>query len=127
MKRYNPEFGIPDATYEIWLSGAYGFFGQGVAHLEDGRDVALKSWVHVASFSRDSLLVDDDEHYTLGRFPLRWFIGLGSLDFYHVTPDTPDGIFHNKSGSDLRIDQYGVLPNGVSAVISPQQLRGLKR
>lgn len=125
MRSYNAAMGIPDATYEIWLSDKYGFFERGVAHMADGRTLELKSWVHVASFSEDSLLVDDEEHYTLGRFPLRWFIGLGSLDFYSVDRDTPDVIFHNETGAELRIDKFGVMPNGISAVVSPRKLRNI--
>ena len=126
MKRYNPELGIPDATYEIWLSDKYGFFERGVAHMADGRTLVLKSWVHVASYSSDSVLVDDEEHHTLCRYPLRWFVKDKALDFYSVDRDTPDVIFHNETGAELRIDKYGVLPNGASAEISPQQWRGIK-
>ena len=126
MRSYNAKMGIPDATYEIWLSDKYGFFERGVAHMADGRTLELKSWLHGSSFGQDSLLVDDEAYYTLGRFPLRWFIGFSSLDFYRVTPDTPDVIFHNETGAELRIDKYGVISNGATAEISPQQLRGLK-
>lgn len=125
MRSYNAEMGIPDATYEIWLSDTYGFFDRGIAHMADGRTLELKHWVHVASYSSDSVLVDDEVHHTLGRSPLRWFVKNKALDFYHVTPDTPDVIFHNETGAELRIDKFGVMPHGISAVVSPRKLRNI--
>ena len=108
--------------YEIWLSNDYTHFGHGIAHMDDGRKLELCAWQHTATYGRDSLLIDDEERFKIGGlYPLRWFIMPGSLEFYSVDKDTPDVLFHNESGVDLRIDDFGVLPNGASMEVQPHK------
>lgn len=103
--------------YEITLTSDYGYFGEGVAHLDDGRTLSLLSCLHTATYGRDSVLIDDEEYFYRSRFPLRWFVKEGALDFYSVDKETPDVLLHNESGRDLRIDDFGVLRNGESMEI----------
>lgn len=100
--------------YEIWLSSEYGYFKHGVAHLDDGRTLPLSTWIHSATYGRDSVLIDDEEHFCLSRFPLRWLVGENSLEFYSIDADTPTVLFHNESGNDICIVKFGVLQDGKS-------------
>lgn len=127
MTRCNSRLNAPDAMYEIWLSNTHGFFERGVAHMTDGRTLELRHWMHVASYGRDSVLVDDEEHHTLARYPLRWLVEDKALDFYGVDSETPDVIFHNETGTELRIDKFGVIPHGISVVVSPQKLQEVEK
>lgn len=100
-------------TYEIWLNDEYSHFERGVAHLDDGRTVELRTCPHIATYGPDSLLIDHGEE---GRWPLRWFIRETGLEFYSVCEDTPDVYFHNGSGKPLRIGDICELPDGKSFV-----------
>lgn len=105
--------------YEIWLNNNSSYFGRGIAYMDDERKLSLMSWMHVSSYGRDSVLIDDEENFDSGRFALRWFITNGALDFYRINSDTPASIlFHNESGIDIRIDRFGILPNGESITIN---------
>ena len=102
------------ARYEIWLGDHYSHFDRGIAYLEDGRTIALKSWVHVASYGSDSVLIDDEEHYTYGRFPVRWFMRPGAMEFYSWDETVPSLLIHNSSSEEIRVDRYCVLKPGES-------------
>ena len=103
--------------YEIWLGTHYSHFDKGVAHFNDGRTVSLDSCIHTATYGNDSVLIDDVEHIDECRFSLRWYIKRDAIEFYCVTADTPDILFHNKSGESIRIDNFGVLENDKSMSI----------
>ena len=101
-------------TYEIWLSDEYGFFDRGLAHLDDGQDVALKAWIYQATYGSDGVLIDDVQHFDCGRFPLRWLIEEDGLFLYSLDKDTPETIFHNESTKTLRLGRHGSLAPGES-------------
>lgn len=94
--------------YEIWLGEDYTLFERGIAHLDDGRKLALMKHIHVATYGKDSVLIDDEEHYDLCRFPLRWFPVADGLDLY-AWDDISTMLFHNESKANIRIDRFGVL------------------
>lgn len=104
--------------YEIWIGEHYSHFDHGVAHLDDGRKIELKNWIHVATYGNDSVLIDDAEHFADCNFPLRWFTKPGALEFYHISSNTPDVLFHNESNVDIRIDCFGILKPGESMTVS---------
>jgi len=110
-------------TYEIWLSDTYGYFERGAAHTEDGRTLQLKAWVHQSTYGSDTLLIDDEENFKSGRFPLRWYIKPGRLDFYVADSDIIESIlFHNEGSVDLRVNTYDVLPIGESLEVRTREV-----
>ena len=99
--------------YEIWLGDTYGCFERGVAHTEDGRTIELNAWVHQSTYGSDTLLIDDEENFKSGRFPLRWYIRSNGLDFYVADSDIIESIlFHNEGSVDLRVNTLDILPIG---------------
>lgn len=49
-------------------------FDHGLVHLDDGRSLPLKGWLHVATYGADSILLADRDRYELCDFTIRWFI-----------------------------------------------------
>ena len=92
----------------------YSHFYRGIAHFDDGRTVPLDSCIHTATYERDSIFIDDVNHIEECRFPLRWFVKDGALDFYGIGSDAPDILFHNESSKNIRIDKFGILKSGES-------------
>ena len=67
--------------FEIWIGEHHSHFDRGIAHLNDGRTIELDSFFHIATYGRDSVLIDDIEHIEEFNFPLRWFIKQNAIDF----------------------------------------------
>ena len=102
------------ARYEIWLGNHYSHFGRGVAHMADGRDLPLKSWIQPATYGADCVMIDDEENYAFSRFPLRWFTCPGSLEFYCWDEEVTSLLIHNDSEEAILIDGIGTLQPGES-------------
>lgn len=98
-------------VYEIWLGNTHTHFAHGIAHLPDGTTEELKTAIHSGMSCLDSVLIAHDD---FDCDSLRWFIYPNRLKFYRIRPTTPDIIFHNESGRQIEIDDFGVMPNGVT-------------
>lgn len=110
--------------YEIWVSDKYGHFERGVAYMDDGRTLQLKAWVNEGGFDADSLLISSEESFKDHRFPLRWYIGPDSMDFYAVGNDAPEEVlFHNDGSAGLRVNFDGFLPAKGNLVVHPKMTR----
>jgi len=102
------------AKYEIWLNADDTHFERGIAHMEDGSQLPLKAWVHIATRGSDSVLLDDAEYFTFDRFPFRWFMRPGAIEIYSWDALVPSVLFHNTSDTDIRIDGICILKPGES-------------
>lgn len=100
--------------FEIWLGEDYSRFDHGLAHLDDGRSLPLKSWIHVATYGADSILIADQERYEYCDFPVRWFIYRTGIEFYCWDKAIESITLHNESGADVMVKGYGLLPAGES-------------
>lgn len=94
--------------------GHYSHFDHGLVHLDDGKSLPLKGWIHAATYGADSILIADKERYVCCDFPVRWFIYPSGIEFYCWDKEVESITLHNKTGADLQIRGYGVLPDGES-------------
>ena len=98
--------------FEIWMGEHYSHFDHGLVHLDDGRSLPLKGWIHVATYGADSILIADQKRYELCDFPVRWFIYPSGIEFYCWDAEVESITLYNCTGADLMISDYGVLAGG---------------
>ena len=98
--------------FSITLGKEFGYFDQGYARTDNDEEIPLKAWYRTATYGRDSILIDTVDHFGEGRFPVRWFVMDGAIEFYGMDKDAPELYLTNESGIDIRVDRYGVLRDG---------------
>lgn len=100
--------------YEIWLGEHYSHFDHGLVHLEDGRSLPLKGWIHVATYGADSILLADQDRYECCDFPVRWLIHPSGIEFYCWDAEVESITLHNDTSADVMVEGYGILLAGKS-------------
>lgn len=97
--------------FVITLGNRQGYFQEGTAHYDNGREVPLRAR---RPHGENSVYIDDVEHT---KFPVRWRALNGTIGFINQCKSDLEVCLINESGQNIRVDCHGVLRDGESMMV----------